>query len=213
MIETLNAFVVDYWDPKAAPGGEVGFEVDSPFSWYFPALSHGPTEVQDMPWAARAKLRDITWIKNKYGFDAKPESFTADQNLLLLTRELDQTITGLEDVYMPSAIVKEFWIKPGAEYPKGLYFVVINRKIVKKGAFPNYGTDEEPLYQYPITHFRDIKIPGQFWGMATAEAAIPLQKDFNRVRSSIIEWVRVMAKGKWIAPRGSALAPTMNTVK
>jgi hypothetical protein len=203
-----NAFVVDYWDPDAAPGGDVGFEVDSPFAWYFPALSHGPTEVQDMPWAARAKLRALTWIKDKYDYEATAESFTADQNIMMMMRDIDNAHHGLEEVYMPSAVVKEFWIKPGKEYPKGMYFVVINKKIIKKGSFPNYGTDSKPDYQYPVTHFRDITIPGQFWGMATSEAAIPLQKDFNRIRSSIIEWVRTMAKGKWLAPKGSALSPT-----
>lgn len=204
---TGNAFVVDYWNDRI-PGGEVGLEVDSPFAWYIPALSHGPTEVQDMPWIARAKLRSIEWIKEVYNFDAKPESFSADQNVMLLMKELDSTVTGLESEYMPSAVLKEFWIKPNKQYPKGMYFVICNNKLVTKMRFPNYGSDDEPHYEYPVTHFRDIKIPGLFWGMATSEAAIPLQKDFNRIRSSIIEWIRSMAKGKWIAPKGSGLSPT-----
>ena len=202
-----NAFVVDRWDSNV-PGGEVAFEVDSPFSWYLPALSHGPSDLQDMPWAIRAKLRPITWIKDTFDFDAKPDSFSADQHILLLMKDLDQNVTGLEHVHMPSAVVKEFWIKPSKKFPKGMYFVVVNNKVIHKGNFPNYGTDNKPVYEYPVTHFRDIKIPGLFWGMATAEAAIPLQKDFNRIRSSIIEWVRTMAKGKWIAPMGSGLAAT-----
>lgn len=202
-----NAFVMDYWDSRV-PGGEVGLEVDSPFSWYFPALSHGPEEVQDMPWAIRAKLRPVTYIKDVFGFDARPEPFSSDQHIMLLMKDMDQSVTGQEHVHMPSAIVKEFWIKPNKKFPKGMYFVVCNKQIIEKGNFPNYGTDSKPIYEYPVTHFRDIRIPGMFWGMATAEAAIPLQKDFNRVRSSIIEWVRTMAKGKWIAPMGSGLAPT-----
>jgi hypothetical protein len=204
---TGNSFVVDHWD-ETIPGGEVGLEVDSPFSWYMPALSHGPTEFQDMPWAIRAKMRPISWIKEIYGFDAKPEPFAADQHIMLLMKDMDQSVTGLEHIHMPSAVVKEFWIKPYKKFPKGMYFVVCNKQVIKKGNFPNYGTDSKPIYEYPVTHFRDIKIPGLFWGMATAEAAIPLQKDFNRIRSSIIEWIRTMAKGKWIAPMGSGLAPT-----
>jgi len=127
---------------------------------------------------------------------------------MLLMKDMDQSVTGLEHIHMPSAVVKEFWIKPYKKFPKGMYFVVCNKQVIKKGNFPNYGTDSKPIYEYPVTHFRDIKIPGLFWGMATAEAAIPLQKDFNRIRSSIIEWIRTMAKGKWIAPMGSGLAPT-----
>jgi hypothetical protein len=207
MTTTGNAFVVDHWDTNV-PGGEVGLEVDSPFSWYMPALSHGPVNFEDMPWAIRAKMRPVSWIKEVFDFDAKPEAFAADQHIMLLMKDMDQNTTGLEHIHMPSAVVKEFWIKPYNKFPKGMYFVMCNNKVIKKGNFPNYGTDKKPIYEYPVTHFRDIKIPGLFWGMATAEAAIPLQKDFNRIRSSIIEWVRTMAKGKWIAPLGSGLAPT-----
>ena len=202
-----NAFAVDFWNDKV-PGGEVGFEIDSPFCWYFPAISHGPTDIEDMPWAFRAKLRSVEWIEEHYNFKAVPESYVADQHIMLLMKDMDQSITGLEHIYMPSAIVKDVWIKPCKQYPRGMHFVVVNKKIRHKGRFPNYGTDSDPIYEYPVTHFRDIKIPGLFWGMATAEAAIPLQKDFNRIRSSIIEWIRTMAKGKWIAPHGSGLAPT-----
>jgi hypothetical protein len=203
-----NAFVVDHWDSSLPGGGDVGLEVDSPFSWYLPALSHGPTEFNDLPWAIRAKLRSVNWIKETFDYDAQPESFTADQHILLLMKDSDQTTTGLEHVHMPSAVIKEIWIKPYKKFPKGLYLVMCNERIIKRGNFPNYGTDSKPVYEYPVTHFRDVKIPGLFWGMATAEAAIPLQKDYNRIRSSVIEWVRTMAKGKWIAPTGSGLAPT-----
>lgn len=202
---TGNAFVVDYWDKDAK---EIGLDVDSPFSWYLPVQSFGAVDIQQMPWAIRAKLRGTDWIKDTYGKDVTPESWTADQNILLMMRDLDAAVSGLEVTHIPSAIVKEVWIKPTNKYPKGDYFVVANNVMLHKGTFPNYGTAEKPIYEYPVTHFRDITIPGLFWGQATMESAIPLQKDWNRVRSSIIEWVRSMAKGKWLAMKGQQLSPT-----
>jgi hypothetical protein len=202
---TGNAFVVDYWDKDKK---EIALDVDSPFSWYLPVQSFGPTDIQEMPWAIRAKLRGIDWIKDTYGKDVTPESWTADQNILLMMRDADSTASGLEVTHIPSAIVKECWIKPTKKYPKGDYFVVANNVMLHKGTFPNYGSAEEPIYEYPVTHFRDITIPGLFWGQATMESAIPLQKDWNRVRSSVIEWVRSMAKGKWLAMKGQQLSPT-----
>jgi hypothetical protein len=112
-----NAFVVDHWDSSLPGGGDVGLEVDSPFSWYLPALSHGPTEFNDLPWAIRAKLRSVNWIKETFDYDAQPESFTADQHILLLMKDSDQTTTGLEHVHMPSAVIKEIWIKPYKKFP------------------------------------------------------------------------------------------------
>jgi len=200
-----NAFVVDFWDKDKK---EVALEVDGPFSWYFPTISFGPCEVEDMPWGIRAKLRTIDWIKDKYGKDVTPESFSADQNILMLMRDLDMSVSGMEVAHVPSAIVKEIYIKPTNKYPKGEYFVVANNVMCHRGKFPNYGTPEEPVYEYPVTHFRDIVIPGLLWGQATMEQAIDLQKDWNRVRSSVIEWVRTMAKGKWLAIKGQMLSPT-----
>ena len=205
---TGNAIVVDAWDKEARGGGDVHLEVDSPFSWYVPAVAFGPTEFKDMPWAIRAKLRDIQWIEDTYNFKATPESFTADQTILLLQRDLDQSAGGLDTINFPAAVIRENWIKPNKRYPRGAYWVTCNDKTIFQGKFPNYGTEEKPLFEFPTTHFRDIIIPGQFWGVATAEMAIPLQQDWNRIRSSIIEWTRIMAKGKWIAPTGSGLAPT-----
>jgi hypothetical protein len=202
---TGNCFVVDYWDKDKK---EVALDVDSPFSWYLPVQSFGPVELQDMPWAIRAKLRNVEWIKDTYGKTVTPESWTADQNILLMMRDIDTAVSGLEVTHIPSAVVKEVWIKPTNKFPKGEYFVVANNNILHTGQFPNYGTAEEPIYEYPVTHFRDITIPGLFWGQATMESAIPLQKDWNRVRSSVIEWVRSMAKGKWLAMKGQQLSPT-----
>ncbi len=202
---TGNAFVVDYWDKDK---NEVGLDVDSPFSWYLPVQSFGPVDIQEMPWAIRAKLRTTDWIKDTYGKDVTPESWTADQNILLMMRDIDSPASGLEVTHIPSAIVKEIWRKPTKKLPRGEYFVVANNVMLHTGNFPNYGNLEEPIYEYPVTHFRDITIPGLFWGQATMESAIPLQKDWNRVRSSVIEWVRSMAKGKWLAMKGQQLSPT-----
>jgi hypothetical protein len=205
---TGNSIVVDAWDKNIPGGGDIHIEVDSPFSWYVPAVAFGPTELQKMPWAIRAKLRDIQWIEDTYNYKATPESYAADQTILLLQKDLDQGSGGLDTVNFPSAVIRENWIKPNKRYPKGVYWVTCNQRTIFQGKFPNYGDDDKPIYEYPATHFRDIVIPGQFWGVATAELAIPLQQDWNRIRSSIIEWTRIMAKGKWVAPTGSALAPT-----
>jgi hypothetical protein len=54
-----------------------------------------------------------------------------------------------------------------------------------------------------MEQFKDIEVPGVFWGMATTEAAIWLQKVWNRTYSDMVEFNRIMARGKWLDPRGS----------
>jgi len=56
--------------------------------------------------------------------------------------------------------------------------------------------------------FKDIEVPGVFHGMATTEAAVWLQKLWNRNLSDVAEFNRTMARGKWKVPRGSKLEVT-----
>ena len=65
--------------------------------------------------------------------------------------------------------------------------------------------DEYPFTQYNLQHFKDVEIPGVFWGMATMEYAIPLQKSWNRNMTSVDEFNRTLGKGKGLVPRGAKL--------
>jgi hypothetical protein len=65
--------------------------------------------------------------------------------------------------------------------------------------------DDYPFDSYHCEQFKDIEVPGVFWGMATTEAAIWLQKVWNRQISDIAEFNRSMARGKWLIPRNSQL--------
>jgi hypothetical protein len=89
----------------------------------------------------------------------------------------------------------QLYLQPTPEYPKGLYVVGANGVIL--------GKQDYPFNYYHMEQFKDLEIPGVFWGLSTTEVAIWLQKVWNRTISDIAEYNRVMARGKWLIPRSS----------
>jgi hypothetical protein len=83
------------------------------------------------------------------------------------------------------------------EFPKGLFLVGANGIILDK--------QDYPYQEYNVEHFKDIDVPGQFYGKATLEEAVGLQRVWNKTYSSLDEFNRTMGKGKWLVPKKSGL--------
>lgn len=203
---TGNAFLTDRWDPTKGPEkfndttgkveyqGDVEFDIDGPFSLGVPFSALGDDEIDQFPWMLRFNWKSLEYIDRVYGVKVPSE--------ILPTEFFDVShVFGLGSSSSPSkvqgAIVMELMKQPCEEYKKGCFLVGANGKIFEKQDYPY-------LY-YPTEHFRDIAIPGIFWGKATMKDAIPLQKTWNRTTSGIDEFNRVIAKGKGLVPRGSKL--------
>ena len=205
IFSTGNGYLFDTWDVSA---NEVSVEVDSPFAWYWPAVPFGPTSVDNMPWGLRVTWRPLSWFLATFperGHRVKEEKLPTNSKLY-------QYAVWKEDVRPPNlkapgALLKELFYRPDGEFPRGLYAAVAGDVVLMLTDFPNYGTEDEPLYEYPVTHFRDIAVPGVFWGWPTSYHAIFLQEDWNAIRSSISSYVRSMAKVKWVVPKGAGFKP------
>jgi len=204
---TGNAFLDDRWDPKLGPVkmdeegnlvylGDADCSVWSPLDILVPASGIGDTDLHSFPWLIKMKFRPIEHFGANYerGDEVVPETRAVpyvDVATLF-------GITGTRNAQqLEGAAELQLYIKPSKDYPKGLYAVGANGVVLEKSDYPfNY---------YHMEQFKDIEVPGIFWGMATAEVAVWLQKVWNRTVSDIAEYNRVMARGKWTVPRGSNL--------
>ena len=184
--------------------GEVSVEVDSPFSWYWPAVPYGPTKVDDMPWGLRVTLRPLNWFHANFerGHLVKAEKIPVGAEMYNYATPPEQTTPASHTKNVPAALCKELFRKPDATYPEGLYKITAGSVVLMETTFPTYAGN----YEYPVTHFKDISVPGIFWGWPTSYHAIFLQKDWNAVRSSISSYVRGMAKVKWAVPKTAGLS-------
>lgn len=205
-----NGFLDDRWDPKSGPTeinpdtgkleymGDVTCGVWSPFEIIVPFASMSCDELQQMPWIAKAKWRDLYWLEKHYGKEAlqvTPESMA--DSFINLAHTLGMPGTTMPEENVPGAMHIQLYMRPNYKFKKGLFVSAANGKILVK--------DDYPFDIYHLEHFKDIDMPGVFWGKATTEEAIPLQKNWNRANSSVDEFNRTMGKGKWMAPRGAGL--------
>jgi len=197
-----NSFLCDRWDSRIGPietdekgraryAGDVAVDVYSPFEIIVPAVGLGDIELNDLPWFGKVKYRSLEYFQKTYKKDvsaeARPSGYAWASSILGLG--FGASGSSKED----GAVEKELYFKPCSEYPKGLHVIAANGVILRK--------EDYPFDEYNIEQFKDIEIPGVFWGMATTEAAIWLQKIHNRTLSDIVEFNRSMARGKWLIPR------------
>lgn len=204
-----NAFLDDRWDPKMGPVsfdaktgelvylGDADCSVWGPLEVLVPASGLGDTDLHSMPWMIKMKYRPIEWYGSNYGErgalvtpETRPIPYVDTSTLFGVTG------TGRAQ-QLEGAIEIQLYVKPTSEFPKGLFVVAANGTVLVQGDYPfNY---------YHMEQFKDLEIPGIFWGMSTTEVAIWLQKVWNRTVSDIAEFNRVMARGKWKVPRGCNL--------
>tara|TARA_Y100001963_G_scaffold159702_1_gene264714 strand:- start:2384 stop:4294 length:1911 start_codon:yes stop_codon:yes gene_type:complete len=97
-------------------------------------------------------------------------------------------------------MVHELWTTPVGDQRRGFHAVVAGGKLLAL---------EENEYRYagksalPFSHFQEIPVPGRFWGTCALEQAIPIQADYNRSRSQLIENRNLMTRPKWLVPKGA----------
>ena len=210
IFSTGNAFLDDRWDPRRGPTelndqtgkleymGDVTCGVWSPFETVVPFAGLGCDELQNMPWFAKIKWRDLFWLEKNYGSKAKgvmPQSL--GDPFINIGQILGMPGQTAPDEKVPGAMHIQFYMKPNYNFKKGLFVSCANGIIFVK--------DDYPFDSYHYEHFKDLDMPGIFWGKATMDEAISLQKNWNRATSSVDEFNRTMGKGKYLAPRGASL--------
>lgn len=202
-----NGFLYDRWNKKIGPTeldekgelvylGDAEVGVRSPFEVLVPTAQFTNVELHDMPWMIEVSFMPLETIANTWdkGHMVRAESFpTAQADLAgVLGNLAGHTRTAFE-----GSFVKRMSLKPCRDYPSGLYVVAANGVILEG--------DEYPFMHFHLEHFKDIDIPGMFWGSCKLEQAIGLQKTWNRIVSSVDEFNRICAKGKLLVPKGANL--------
>ena len=210
---TGNGFLDDRWNPKLGPTqvdpktgkmvylGDADVGVWSPLEIIVPSYGFGSDELHSFPWLDKVRWRDLSWIDSNFpkkGKEVVSEQMPAtmfDMNSLSFQGSRS-SLTQAEGAFLHNFYIQPGWIE-GHNFPRGAFIVAANGVVLE--------VKEYPLNHYHIEQFKDIDIPGQFWGKATMGEAIPLQNRWNSTTNSIDEYNRVMAKGKGLVPRGAGL--------
>jgi hypothetical protein len=208
-----NGFMKTFWDPYAtdeyvaAPpdmegqmpvSGDLCFGVVTPFHLFVPDLLE--QEIEDQPYVFQAYTKPLSWAKNFFK-DRVSANLSADimaSSDLYDSRYFDKE-SGDSTARPDSVLIIEAFIKPGghADFPNGGQVTIVGKELVLYNPFLPYDHG-----QYPFTHFPHIP-SGKFYGTSVLDDLNPLQKEYNRTRSQIVEAKNKAIRGQMAYVDGS----------
>ena len=205
---TGNVFLDHRWNAKLGPivlnektgqmvySGDVDVGVWSPFEILGPFTPMGDIDLHSFPWMIKMKWKSLDYLRDNYEDGIMVQEEQMGKNLIDTSFMLGGS-TGTQVRKFPGAMLLEYYHKPGGLFPKGMFCVCANGIILEVSDFP--------FNKYNVEHFKDIDVAGQFYGKATMEDGIPLQKTWNSTLSDIHEFNRTMGRGKYLVPHGSQM--------
>lgn len=195
---TGAGFIKDWYDKDLLrPDGTTGFtqvEAISPFHIFAPDMQE--EELENQPFIIHALAKSPDWVKTRFPEEAKEVNPDANAGPDVLEQKFFSAL-GLDNPPKDYVMVKEMWVKPCSKFKEGAVITWANNKLLqlKEGWPYDHG-------QYPFTKLDHIPT-GRFYSDSTIPDLIPLQKEYNRTRSQIIEAKNRMSKPQLTAARGS----------
>ena len=217
---TGNGFIKSIWDPsveiktpvtEADPltgekivrqeitsKGDVTFDVISPFHIFVPDLAE--EDIEKQPYIFSVYTKSEQWVKSTFK-NVLPDNFVPTK--VSSTEIADAALMdlrGVDSARPDSVLVIEMWCKPGgcSWLPKGGLVTIVDSEIVQyadQGIPYSHG-------EYPIAHLQGIPA-GKFYRRSVIKNLIPLQREYNRVRSQIIHAKNLMSKPQMMYQEGS----------
>lgn len=196
---TGTGFIKDYWDPnvkdKLGQSGDFCYEPLTPFHVFVPDFD--VIDIEQQPYVIHASTKSPEWCKANY------PGVKVNTNVQAASDLLDDAFMGMIGARSPdfnnAVLCLEVWIKPKGhpEFPDGGMFTVLGDQVVQV-----FNTYPYKHGEYPFSKLEHIE-SGKFYGSSIIEDLVPVQKEYNRTRSQIIENKNRMAKIQLVAPRGS----------
>lgn len=189
-----TSFIKDWFsseqDEEGIPG-KICVEPVSAFHLFVPNLEE--EELENQPWVIHALAKTPSQVEEIYGVKLQP---TVNASAGLIEQKFMSAL-GIADTPKKYVLVKEMWIKPCKDYPQGAVIHWANDRILS--------TVEQWPFKFNDFNFSKFDhIPtGRFYADSVIKDLIPLQKEYNRTRSQIIEAKNRMAKPQLISPRGA----------
>jgi hypothetical protein len=178
-------------EPTTMMGAPV-VETVSPFHFYVSNIDEPDIDLQD--WVCHVTVKTRNQVKEQYGVDPGEEAKLAGTSVEAKL----QAAQGFKSNDAKKGIeVFELWAKPCSEYPEGMMVAWCNDVILTYYEEWPYSHKE-----YPFTRLQQLET-GRFYGESIIVDLIPLQQEYNRTRSQIIEDKNRMARPMLLVQQGS----------
>lgn len=204
-----TAFIKDYWDPNAIDKsamqkGDLDIEHVSPFHIYIPDMLE--EELENQPYVIHQSMKSLEYVQQAYGKKVAKAANVKSTNDILEDSFLSMVGASHQNAQKDNVLMLEFWIKPGHPMLKdGGMVTIVGEQIVQVVNGYPYAHGEFPFSKLEM-------IPsGKFYGDSVITDLVPLQREYNRTRSQIIEAKNLMGKPKILAAKGSINASQITT--
>ena len=158
----------------------------------------------EVSWVCHDKLRSVEYVKAVYGVEVTAEDGLVATNLYnARLNALSQDGSGIEYKKLEnSAVVHEYWEKPGGEYPFGRRITTCGEHVLLYEEDIGFGAEDDSERELPFFPFMHIKVPGRLYPTCIVEQIVPIQREYNKSRSQIIENKNLVGNPILMAPRG-----------
>lgn len=193
--------------------GDIDVKVVTPFEIIVDPLA---TSLGNTRWLLESNIQYVYEVKERWGKTA--EDIVPDNNTMGVgdtfhyQRRLQNLTSNSSSILSPndhredSVVVHELWIKPHGtgKFKDGRFLVICQDKVLN-------GDGEGVPFPYrhkklPYIHLGEIPVPGRFWYASTAEQLVPVQADYNKTKSQLIENRNLMTRPKWLVSDGANIA-------
>jgi len=192
-------------DVKRKPGEDRSFAVGEPYlravSPFHVFPDPAATSWDSCRWIMEASRKPLDWFSDRWGKKGdlvEPEG-TSDTHDFYeqRIRDVDSYRSYMTESQpdLPSAVVKELWVKPCRRYPRGYYVITAGQWVLERGELPEWCEGGLPY----STAF-DKPTPGKLWPDATFNDIVPPQKGRNRAVSMVIENGNVVGSPPLLLP-------------
>lgn len=192
-----TSFFKTYFDPTLPDSsgmlGKICVDDVNAFHLFAPDLE--AEEIEDQPYLIHASCKQTDWVKDT--FDVDVEAGQKTSGISIEQKFFSALGVKTAEANRDLVYVKEIWLRPCRKYPNGALVIWTSEEILGHYDYWPYSHKEYPFAK--VDH-----IPtGRFYADSVIKDLIPLQKEYNRSISQLVEAKNRMAKPQLIAPKGS----------
>lgn len=186
------SYTKTWWDgTKIDPFGGQGDICIAPLSPFY-ILVPDPVEpeIEEQICVIHESGKDPAWLEAAFGLKLPPSKSDGEQKMITA-----MSLGG--EVNKDFVAVREFWHKPHGKFPDGAKIIATKDKIIHISE--EWPWDYKP---FPFQKLESIQ-SGGFYTTSFIDDFIPLQREYNRRRSQLIEIGNKTGNPQMLAPRGS----------
>lgn len=212
-LTTEAGYVHPYWnvgkgegvqDPETGQKVMTGDEAVDVLSPFEVMLDPDAKTWDDLAWFIKPKVRKVKYIEDTYGKKVAPDSEVIENGM---ARQMESLYAKYgqkpEKKSKDMVTIYECWEAPSKEYANGRRWAVAGDQLLYSIEDIGFGSEDDTERILPLFPFINIEVPGRIQGQAIVEVLIPIQREYNRSRSQIIDNADLMADPIWLIQDGA----------